>query len=65
MQQNEYSLNFLLDDMIRKGLADTSNSWIEKAIRQKNPRISIGVASSLVLVYDKLDQVLVNSTMCN
>ncbi len=65
MQHNENGVNYLLEEMIRKGLAITSNSWIEKAIRQKNTRISIGVASSLVLVYDRLDQEIMNLTRHN
>ena len=64
MQQNEYGVYYLLEEMIRKGLASSSNSWIEKAILQKNPRLSIGVASSLVLSYDKMDRELLRMT-CN
>jgi hypothetical protein len=48
--------NAYFDEMVRKGLVTTSNLWIKKAIEQKNPRLSIAIADSVVLTYDKLDR---------
>ncbi len=55
MTDRDYSLYYLLEDMIRKGLASRCNTWMEIAIQQKNPRLSIGIASSMMLVYDRID----------
>lgn len=34
----------LFDEMERKGLVSTSSSWLERGVRQKNPRITIELA---------------------
>ena len=48
--QNEF------DDMLRKGLVSTSSSWIERAVQQKSSRLTVGLAHSKVLTYDRLDR---------
>ncbi|HEX7474387.1 MAG TPA: hypothetical protein VF318_00335 [Dehalococcoidales bacterium] len=42
MATRENSIYYLLDAMIRRGLASTSNTWIEKAIAQRNPHCRSG-----------------------
>ena len=56
MISSQKSLDCLLAEMQSKGLASTANSWLEKAILQKNPALTIGVASSRLLIYDRLDR---------
>ena len=56
---------YLLEEMIRKGLASTSSTWLEIAVQQKNPRLSIGIASSKMLFYDRMDCKLITLSKCN
>jgi hypothetical protein len=46
-------------EMQNKGLASTANGWLEKAIREKNPALTVGIANSRLLVYDRLDRSIV------
>jgi hypothetical protein len=55
MMNQKNNLDNFFEDMLRRGLVSTSNSWIEKAIEQKNPRMPISIAASKLLVYDVLD----------
>ena len=52
------NLDKLLADMIEMGLAYTSSSWIEKAIEQRNERMTISLASSALLIYDEWDKII-------
>jgi hypothetical protein len=56
MISSQNSTEFLLAEMQSKGLASTGSGWLEKAIQQRNPALSIGVASSVLLCYDRLDR---------
>ena len=63
--ENKNGVNSHFEEMVRRGLVSTSSQWIEEAIRTKNSRLSLGVASSRVLVYDKIDRRLLPLTGCN
>ncbi len=65
MQTDDNSISPLFEDMLKKGLISTGSSWIEKAIEQKNPRFTLGIANSKLLVYDKLDIRLLNHINTN
>lgn len=65
MTEGRNSIHSLLEEMVRRGLVSTSNHWIELAIRTRNPRISVGVASSKLLVYDKIDRRILPLSGCN
>ena len=54
-----------LNDMINKGLASTTNSWIERAVEQKNARMTVSLASSVLLRYSELDKVLLQHQTLN
>jgi hypothetical protein len=56
MLERRNRVHSLLDEMVRRGLASTGNHWIETAVRTRNPRLSVGVASAKLLVYDKIDR---------
>jgi hypothetical protein len=47
-----------LDDMVDKGLASTSSSWIQRAVRQKNDRMTVNLASSVLLTYSDWDKII-------
>jgi hypothetical protein len=65
MTKYDNSIYYLLDAMIKRGLASTSNTWIEKAIAQRNPCLPVGVASSVRLAYDQLDAKILRITALN
>ena len=54
-----------LDDMINKGLASTTSSWIERAVEQRNDRMTVSLASSVLLIYSELDKVLLQRQKLN
>jgi hypothetical protein len=58
MADKENSIYDLLEEMVRKGLVSTSSTWIEKAVEQRNSRLSVGIAASMVLAYDRVDRKL-------
>ena len=47
-----------LGDMIDKGLASTTSSWIERAVQQKNNRMTVELASSVLLTYSDWDEII-------
>jgi len=51
-------MNELLRDMVDKGLASTSSNWIQKAVQQKHPRLTLDLACSAPVTYSKLDRLL-------
>lgn len=55
----------LFNQMLVKGLVSTSNYWIERATELKNPRLTLDLASSTVLFYDKLDKKLIEGMKLN
>jgi hypothetical protein len=65
MNNEENKFNFLYREMLDKGLLSTSNSWIERAIEQKHPRLPLSIASSKLLIYDKMDSRLLALVKAN
>jgi hypothetical protein len=65
MIKRDNSIYYLLNAMIKRGLASTSNDWIQRATAQRNPHLTVGVASSIELVYDKLDAKILTMINCN
>ena len=51
--------------MIDKGLASTSNSWIERAVQQKNDKMTVNLASSVLLTYDEWDKIILQMQSFN
>ncbi len=49
----------IFESMVRDGRLSTGNGWLETAIEQKNPRVTLDLAESEIMVYDVLDQYLV------
>lgn len=65
MKNQENAILYLFEEMLKRGFISTSNTWIEKAIEQKNARFPIGIAYSKLLIYDKLDIKLLNQAQTN
>jgi hypothetical protein len=58
-------IEVLFEDMIDRGLVTTGNRWIERATMQKNPRLTLELAFSEMLVYDFLDRMLIRAQGIN
>ena len=54
-----------LNDMMDKGLAYTSSSWIERAVEQKNDRMTVDLASSVLLIYGDWDKIILRMQTLN
>ena len=54
-----------LRDMVDKELAATANSWIKRAVEQKNPRMTLGLAHSVLLRYSEIDKFLLQCQTLN
>jgi hypothetical protein len=65
MAKNEGEIDNLFDKMMEKGLASTSHHWIERATEQKNPRLTLDLACSTLLVYDRIDKQLMTRKALN
>jgi ubiquinone/menaquinone biosynthesis C-methylase UbiE len=60
MTNNDNQMYELFNRMMSRGLVSTSNRWIEKASEQKNPRLTLDLACSFLLVCDRLDEKLIS-----
>jgi hypothetical protein len=65
MISNPKSTDDWFTEMQNKGLASTANYWLERAILEKNPALSVGIANSRLLVYDRLDRCVVFLSQAN
>jgi ubiquinone/menaquinone biosynthesis C-methylase UbiE len=65
MTNNDNQMYELFNRMMSRGLVSTSNRWIEKASEQKNPRLTLDLACSILLVRDRLDEKLINISRLN
>jgi hypothetical protein len=52
-------------DEISRDLFSEIPYWLEEAIEQKNPRLTLALADSILLVYDDLDKKLLALTRLN
>ena len=64
MKNDRNSLNDQPDD-ISMDLFSEIPRWLEVAIEQKNPRLTLALADSILLVYDDLDKKLLALTRLN
>ncbi len=56
MNNNESDNNNLSDESLGIDLECESTRWIIIAIEQKNPRLTIGLAHSILLLFDEIDK---------
>lgn len=56
MTNSEDRIDDIFEEMVETGLLSTSGRWIERAVVQKNRKLTIELAHSTVLVYDILDK---------
>ena len=55
MTDSEDRIDEIFRNMMKTGLVSTSNCWIERAVEQKNPLMTVALANSTLLNYDRLD----------
>ncbi len=65
MTNSSNEIDSLFYQMIEKGLVSTSHHWIEIAVEQKNPRLTLDLAFSTLLHYDRLDRKLLGKSQLN
>jgi len=51
--------------MIEGGLIATNNTWIERAVSQKNANMTLPLACSKPIRYDQLDKILLRLEKLN
>ena len=54
-----------LNEMVDKGLASTTCSWIERAVHQKHPKLTLDLAYSILFTYSDLDKVMLQRQILN
>ena len=57
--------NKWFDDMLEEGFVSTSSTWLERAVEQRHPKLSLALAYSVPLVYSQLDRVLLERERLN
>ena len=65
MTNSEDRIEHIFEEMAVSGLVSTSGRWIEQAVQQKNPRLTVELAYSKVLVYDLLDKLAITEFNVN
>jgi L-arabinose isomerase len=65
MLHNEGEIDNLINRMLKRGFVCTSHHWIARAAEQKNPRLTLDLAYSTLLLYDHLDKRLMNLQRLN
>jgi hypothetical protein len=55
----------ILRDMEIKGLASTASDWIRRAVIEKPSRINLALATTAILVYDRIDMILAKTSNNN
>jgi hypothetical protein len=59
------SIDKWLSDMVDKGLASITRSWIQRAVEQKNSRMTVNLASSVLLTYSDWDKIILQRQTFN
>lgn len=65
MTDREDSIQDIFTEMIAEGRLSTSNQWIADAIDQKNPKLTMDLACSRLLIYDAAEKMLLSITDLN
>jgi hypothetical protein len=58
MTEQPDKIELIFEDMVKTGLLSTSNQWIEKATKQRNPRLTMELAYSKIMEYDTAEKML-------
>ena len=51
-------MDIRFNETVKKGLPSMSSPWIEQAVCQKHPRMTLDLAHSVPLVYDEWEKIL-------
>lgn len=58
-------MNEYIKDMLNKGLVSFGGSWIERAVLQKEPRLTLDLAHSAKVYLDRVDLVIITALRMN
>jgi hypothetical protein len=65
MESFDSELMKLFEEMLKKGLISTGNLWINIAVEQKNKRLPIAIAHSMLLTFDRVDRKILSHEVFN
>lgn len=65
MTNNKNESDFLYDEFMESDLEFESVRWILQAIEQKNPRLTLALADTILLVYKNTNKGLLNPSLLN
>lgn len=65
MLSSEDKLDKWFTNMMEMGLVSTANRWIEMATDQRNRRLTLDLACSIVYIYDWIDAEIANHSRFN
>ena len=58
-------MNELFSDMLSKGLASTSSTWIEREVQQRNLKLMVLVAATRLFRLDEWDVIMLRKQALN
>ncbi len=58
-------MNRWFHEMEERELVSMSNTWIQQAVNQRHPRMTLDLAQSVPLVYDDVDYLLLRREILN
>jgi hypothetical protein len=65
MRNDENDKNYRYDKIMMWNLTFENNVWFQKAIEQNNPKLTLDLINSILLVYNEIDKKLLNFTNLN
>ena len=60
MRNDENEINYRYDKIIMWNFTFENNAWFQRAIEQNNPRLTLDLVNSIVLIYNEIDKKLLN-----
>jgi hypothetical protein len=65
MENGRDKFDDFFDEIEEMDFLYSGSYWIEKAVEQKNPMLTLGLAYSKLLLYDQLDKKILNLISLN
>jgi hypothetical protein len=65
MENDRDKFNDFFDELEEMDFLHSGSYWIEKAVEQKNPMLTLDLACSKLLLYDQLDKKILNLSRLN
>jgi hypothetical protein len=65
MANSDNSADSVFESLVDAGVLSTSNGWIQRAVVQHNPRLTLELAYSTTVVIDVTDRLMISITDLN